>query len=127
MDTKNQFTFFLLSVVIGLVGGLLYELFAIVRFLFRRNCGKGKILGIVIDVIFCISFAILGIFLSFHLHFPDFRVYMWIGWLLGGVIYSRILHKMVAFCKKVCYNVLVKIVAKAKSKEKTLQKERKDI
>ena len=127
MDTKNQLTFFLLSVAIGVVGGLLYELFAIVRFFFRRNSGKGKILGIVIDVVFCISFAIMAIFLSFHLHFSDFRAYMWIGWLLGGAIYSRILHKMVAFCEKVCYNVLVKIVTKAKGKEKTLQKEREYI
>ena len=127
MDTKNQFTFFLLSVGIGLVGGLLYELFAVVRFLFRCNNGKRKILGIGIDISYCIAFAILAVFLSFCLHFPDFRGYMCIGWLLGGAIYSRILRKTVAFCEKVCYNVLVKMVAKAKSKEKTLQKERMEI
>ena len=127
MDTKNQLTFFLLSVAIGLAGGLLYEFFAVVRFLFRCNCGKRKILGIGIDIVSCIEFACFAIFLSFRLHFPDFRWYMCIGWLLGGAIYSRILRKTVAFCEKVCYNVLVKIVAKAKSKEKTLQKERIEI
>ena len=127
MDTKNQLTFFLLSVAIGVVGGLLYELFAIVRFLFRRNCGKGKILGIVIDVSFCVSFAIMAIFLSFYLHFPGLRGYMCLGWVLGGTIYLIILHKILALCKKVCYNVLVKMVTKAKSKEKTLPKEREYI
>ena len=127
MDTKSQFTFFLLSVGIGVVGGLLYELFAVVRFLLRCNCGKRKILRILMDIVFCVSFAFLCIFLSFYLHFPRFRGYMCLGWVLGGTIYLRILHKILALCEKVCYNVLVKMVAKAKSKEKTLHKEREDI
>jgi hypothetical protein len=37
------------------------------------------------------------------------------------------LRRIVAFLKKVCYNVFVKMVAKVKSKEKTLHKERIDI
>ncbi|MBO5737618.1 MAG: spore cortex biosynthesis protein YabQ [Clostridia bacterium] len=127
MDSKNQFIFFLLSIGIGLVGGLLYELFALVRFLFRCNHEKWKIGDILIDITFCIAFACLWVFLSFHMHFPAFRGYMCLGWMLGGVIYLRILHKILALCKKVCYNVLVKIVTKAKGKEKTLQKEREYI
>ena len=127
MDTKNQFTFFLLSVGIGLVGGLLYELFAVVRFLFRCNRGKRKILGIGLDIAYCIAFAVLAIFLSYCLRFPAFRGYMCLGWLVGGAIYLRILHKIVALCENMCYNVLVKMVTKAKSKEKTLLKEREEI
>ena len=127
MDTKNQFTFFLLSVAIGLVGGLLYELFALVRFLCRCNQGKRKMIGICLDALFCIGFAVWVVCASFFLHFPDFRGYMCIGWAVGGAIYLKILHRIVAFCENVCYNRLVKVVTKAKSKEKTLQKERKDI
>lgn len=126
MDTKNQFAYFLLSVAIGFVGGLLYELFALVRLLFRVKNGKRKALGVGIDITFCICFAILCIYASFFLHFPDFRGYMCIGWLVGGIIYLKILHRIVAFLEKVCYNVLVKMVTKARSKEKTLR-ERKDI
>ena len=127
MDTKNQFTYFLLSVAIGFVGGLLYELFALVRLLFHVKRGKWKGLGVGLDIAFCISFAILCIYASFCLHFPDFRGYMCMGWLVGGIIYLKILHRIVAFLEKVCYNVLVKMVTKAKSKEKTLKKERKYI
>ena len=126
MDTKNQFAYFLLSVAIGFVGGLLYELFALVRLLFRVKNGKRKALGVGIDIMFCICFAILCIYASFFLHFPDFRGYICIGWLVGGIIYLKILHRIVAFLEKVCYNVLVKMVTKARSKEKTLR-ERKDI
>ena len=127
MDTKNQFVYFLLSVAIGAVGGLLYELFAIVRFLLRCDRGKRKMLGFAVDITFCMAFAIWVIFATYHLYFPDFRGYICIGWTLGWAIYSRILHKIVALCGKVCYNVLVKMVKKAKSKEKTLQKERLEI
>ena len=127
MDTKSQFTFFLLSVGIGLVGGLLYELFAVVRFLGRCNRGKRKILGFLVDIAFCLAFAIWAIFAMAYLRFPDLQGYMCIGWLLGWALSSRILHKILALCGKVCYNVLVKIVTKAKSKEKTLPKEREYI
>lgn len=127
MDTKSQFTFFLLSVGIGLVGGLLYELFAVVRFLGRCNRGKRKILGFLVDIAFCLAFAIWAIFAMAYLRFPDLQGYMCIGWLLGWALSSRILHKILALCGKVCYNVLVKMVTKAKSKEKTLPKEREYI
>ena len=124
MDTKNQFAFFLWSVAIGLVGGLLYELIAFVRHLCRCNRRKRKWLGVGLDIFFGISFAFLSIISSFFLQFPDFRGYMCLGWLLGGIIYLIFLRRIVAFYHKICYNVPVEIVTKAKSKEKTLQKER---
>ena len=127
MDSQNQFTFFLLSVAIGFAGGLLYEPFAFVRRAFRCDRGKRKALGVGIDVAYCINFAILCVFASFCMRFPSFRGYMCLGWAVGGAIYLKFLHRIVAFCEKVCYNVLVKIVTKAKSKEKTLLKERKEI
>ena len=125
MDTKNQFAYFLLSVGIGFVGGAIYELFAVIRRIFR--CRKRKMIGHAVDISYCISFAIWCIFASFLLRFPDFRGYMFLGWGLGCAIYLKILHRIVAFLENMWYNVLVKMVTKAKSKEKTLQKERNDI
>ena len=122
MDTKNQFAYFLLSVGIGFVGGAVYELFAVIRHIFR--CEKRKIIGIAVDIFYCITFSIWCVVASFFLYFPDFRGYMFLGWVLGGAIYLKILHRIVAFLENMWYNVLVKIVTKAKSKEKTLQKER---
>ncbi|MBQ7948143.1 MAG: spore cortex biosynthesis protein YabQ [Clostridia bacterium] len=127
MDTKNQFAFFLLSIGIGFVGGLLYELFAFFRTLFGCDRGKRRALGVGLDITFCVCFAAMCIYLSFYLHFPDFRGYMCLGWVFGGIIYSKTLRRILAFSEKVCYNVLVRMVTKAKSKEKTLKKERKDI
>ena len=109
MDTKNQFAYFLLSVAIGFVGGLLYELFALVRLLFRVKDGKRKALGVGIDITFCICFAILCIYASFFLHFPDFRGYMCIGWLVGGIIYLKILHRNYQIISDKYLNVCIKL------------------
>ncbi len=125
MDTKNQFTYFLLSVATGFVGGLLYELFAFIRFLFGCDRGKRKTFGFIMDICFGIAFAFLGIYSCFLFRFPAFRVYMGIGWLLGGIIYSKTLRIIVAFFEKVCYNILARMVKKAKSKKKLLKREEK--
>ena len=127
MDTKNQFAYFLFSIGIGVVGGLLYELFAPVRALCKCDKGKRKTLGFSLDVLYCICVAIVCVLGSAFLQFPDFRMYMCLGWGVGGIIYLKILRRILAFFKKLCYNVLVRMVTKAKSKEKTLKKERDDI
>ena len=127
MDTKGQLTYFLLSLAIGFVGGLIYELFFLFRLFFSCDKGKRKGIGIGLDLGFCFCFAIWCIYTSFCLRFPDFRGYIGVGWVLGFIIYLKILHRILALLRKVCYNVLVRIVKKAKSKKKTLIKEREDI
>ncbi len=127
MDTKGQFVYFLLSVSVGFVGGLLYELFAFFRFLFGCERGKRKKLGIIIDVLFGLSFGILCIYASFCLRFPDFRVYIGIGWAVGLIIYAKTLRIIVAFFEKVCYNSITKLVKRAKIKKKLLKREDLDI
>ena len=57
------------------------------------------------------------------LHFPAFRVYIGIGYALGGIIYLQILHKTLAIFKKVCYNMSTKIVQKVKKARKNSSKE----
>lgn len=124
MDTKNQFIFFLLSVSIGLAGGLLYEIFAIVRLLFGCDRGKRKAVGIASDILFGLTFSFFAVCASYFLRFPDFRGYFSLGWLIGLIIYSKTLRIILAFFEKVCYNIIAKMVKRAKSKEKTLKKER---
>ena len=121
MDTKNQFAYFLLSVGIGIVGGILYEIFALLRLLVHgRRCEQP--IGIALDMLYGCSFAAVGIWITYLLYFPGFRVYMWIGYLLGGIIYSKTLRRIVAFSEKVCYNELAKLVKKAKKRKKLSKK-----
>lgn len=127
MDTSGQFVYFLLSVAVGLVGGLLYEVVFIIRFLFSCDKGKRKWISIGLDIGFCLCFSLWCIYTSFCLHFPDIRGYICLGWGLGFIIYFKILHRILAFFEKVCYNVLVRMVNKAKSKKKLFKKRGKDI
>lgn len=120
MDTARQFSVFILCLLCGYGGGIIYEVFALLRLLFR--CEKREnIIGILLDVTFFTVFAIACVYLSFLLNFPDIRVYMWIGYALGGVLYWKTLRRILAFLEKVCYNSLAKIVNKAKTKKKLLK------
>ncbi len=122
MDTKGQFSVFLLCILIGFCGGLIYEVFAFLRLLFCSERGKGKALGIALDGLFGLSFAFWGIFTAYAFHFPEFRWFMCLGWALGGIIYLKTLRRIVAFLEKVCYNVAVKVAKKAKARKKLFKK-----
>ena len=120
MDSKQQLYFFCLSVVLGFLGGPLYEPFWVIRALLKCAKGKNKGIGIALDVLFFIAFSVYCVFGSFWCGFPDFRAYMWIGFALGLIIYSKILHRIVAILGKVCYNSFTKIGKKAKKTKKEL-------
>lgn len=121
MDSVNQFPVFLLCVAIGFVGGLLYEVFAFFWLIFRCKKRKNIFLGALFDVAFFITFALLCVYAAFLFGFPDIRVYMWIGYSLGGLIYAKTLRRIVAFLEKLCYNGFARLVKKAKTKKKLLK------
>ncbi len=127
MDTKGQFTYFLLSVAIGAAGGALYEPFAFFRFLIGCDRGRLQQIGVFLDIIYGISLGIWCIFASFFLHFPDFRWYVGAGWAVGLIIYMKTLRIIVAFFEKVCYNGITKLVKRAKIDKKLLKREDLDI
>lgn len=118
MDSKGQLSVFCICIAVGFVGGLLYEIFVLLRAVFRCGKGKNKIVGIILDVTFFIGFAGLYIFFANRFRFPDLRFYMWIGCGLGWIIYLKTLRRIVAFLQKVCYNKIVKLVKKVKTKKK---------
>ena len=118
MDAKNQFAYFFLSIAVGFCGGLIYEIFAVLRFVFGCEHKKRKTVGIILDLIFGTAFASFAIYTAFLLKFPSFREYMCIGYILGGIIYAKTLRRILAFYEKVCYNILARMVKRQKSKEK---------
>ena len=107
MDTKNQFIIFLLCVCIGFVAGILYEALSFLFVPFTRK-GKAYILRAIKDVLFWLIFTIFVVFISHVLQVPSLRGYMWLGYVLGGILYLKTLRRIVAFCKKICYNTYIK-------------------
>ena len=122
MNTQNQFAVFALCIVVGFLGGVLYEPFAFCNILLGERKGKNKILCGFLDVTFFVFFAVLSVFAAYFFRFPDFRVYMWLGFAVGGILYFKTLHEIVAFFEKICYNSITKLLKKAKKREKTLSK-----
>ena len=120
MDSKNQFFYFCLSIAIGFTAGLPYEIFALLRQIFRCDTSKNKPISVILDVIYPLIFALICIFAQFIFRFPAFRAYIWIGYALGFIIYLKILRRTLAFLQKTCYNKLAKVLRKAKKREKTL-------
>jgi hypothetical protein len=122
MDSKNQFTVFCFCLAIGFLGGVIYEVFAFFRWIFGCERGKNKIFGGIFDFLFFIFFAFFCVISSFLLHFSGFRIYMWLGFGLGGALYSKTLRRIVAFLEKICYNFIYKIVIKAKARKNSLNR-----
>ena len=122
MHAKTQFTVFCLCIAIGFVGGIMYEIFAILRWMFGCKHGKNKIFGGLFDFLFFVCFAIFCIIASFLLHFSGFRVYMWLGFGIGGVLYSKILRRTLAFLRNICYNAVYKILSKQKARKNSLNR-----
>lgn len=118
MDSKNQFYIFCFCLAIGFVGGLMYEPFSFIRKLFKHQKPLNKIIGVIADLLYCLTLTALCIFTAYLLHFPDFRLYMILGYAIGLIIYLKILHRTLAIFEKVCYNMFTKVVKKAKSKKK---------
>lgn len=127
MDTKGQILVFLSCVAVGFIGGILYEPIALLRLAFGCGKGKNKPLSIALDIVFWLAFSILCVAASYQFRFPDFRVYTWIGYAVGGIIYLKSLRRIVAFLENVCYNKLIKIVKRRKIGRKTPKKADKKV
>lgn len=123
MDTGNQFSVFALCIAVGVCLGLLYEPFGLLRVVLGCRVGKNKTLAAVLDISFCLLAAVVCVSGAYLFKFPSFRVYTWLGYAVGGIIYLKTLHKIIAFLENLCYNKITKRLQKAKSKKKLLKKE----
>ncbi|MBQ8685414.1 MAG: spore cortex biosynthesis protein YabQ [Clostridia bacterium] len=122
MDTKNQFTVFCVCVVAGFLFGIVYEIFAFFRMLFGCPRGKNKGLGLALDIALFGALALYYVAVAYAFRFPDFRAYTWLGLGVGGIIYSKTLHRIVAFLGNKCYNKITEIAKKLRDRRKNSKK-----
>ena len=117
----EQLYIFLLATATGFVGGVVYEPFSMLRQCVARM-RNAKWFTIVVDSLFWVCFAGICIFVEYLFEFPDFRLYIWSGYALGGIIYLKTLHRIVAFFEKVCYNKLAESIKKGEKERKNSEK-----
>ncbi len=90
--------------------------------------GKGGFLKGVCEVLAFLCGAVLFVFLSTCLSFPQIRLYMYLGIALGGLLYLKSWHRILDFLKKVCYNVfIIKYFLPFQNKVRLKRQQRKQI
>ncbi len=99
--TNNQLFIFLSCLSLGIASGVVYEFFYLLKKVVRL-----KIFKYIFTLIFFIVLSILYVALSVYFEFPSFRLYMYIGVLLGLVIYIKSFHYFIAILLKKGYNKL---------------------
>ena len=128
MPQSPQFYYFCISVIVGFISGILYEPFAFMRLVLKIDNEHKRLLGGVFDFLFSVLFTILCIFSAYTFNFPSFRLYIWIGYALGGIIYLKTLRKLVAFLQELCYNIVRKALKKLiTGKKNSLSREEEHI
>lgn len=104
-----QIFIFITCLFTGIVSGVVYDVLYIARCVL---CGpymaaytvKDKIFLVVCDLVYCAVLAAGFIFMSVMFGFGSFRLYMFIGCILGALVYLKSFHIIVAFFAKRVYN-----------------------
>ena len=125
MDSANQLGIFLLCVGIGVVGSVMHLPFRIVSRAVGGIVKRRKGVELAVDLVYFTMLALGCVWIAYVLRFPNFRVYQWLGYAVGGIIYLKFLHKTIAFFENICYNKISQIGKKAKKRRKTHQKTEK--
>lgn len=101
MNGADQFYIFLVCAAFGIFSGVIYDVFYCATLPFKKSWVK--IAG---DVVFSLVFIFCYIFVSLLFSFPAFRLYMFLGCVVGFYLYLKSFHKIVAFFAAKVYNKL---------------------
>ncbi len=97
----EQLRIFLLCILIGIVGGVLYDVFFLLRAPLRMRWVR-----ILCDFLFCIAFGAVYLLFAVSFRMPPLRFYYILGLTLGLFLYLKSFHKIVAFFSEKLYNGL---------------------
>lgn len=116
----------MICLLLGVISGVFYDVLYVARCLV---CGpdvyeytvKDKIFLIACDLLYCLAFAAGFIFVSVMFSFYGFRLYMFIGCVLGALVYLKSLHIIVAFFVGKVYNKITKVKEKRRGRAEAEQ------
>ena len=113
----DQLKVFLICVSVGAFGFLFRELLFACLTPLKKSKWEGRAYC-AYELAFFAVFAVIFLCVSVRFDFPPFRGYMFFGIAVGFLIYYKILRIILAFSKKICYNIWDKKVRKRKNSEK---------
>ena len=97
---SGQIIYFLQSVAIGGVSGIVYSIFRGVNFLLKRL----KPIKVVLTILFYVVLYLIFLQLTFLLKFPNVRAYMILGVAIGLALYNKSFHIILAKVGEKLYN-----------------------
>ena len=114
-----QLRVFLLCVLLGYGGGLLYS--ALYCLLYPP---RGRAARVLADLLFCLLSVPCYLFFSLRLDLPALRLYMFLGLSCGFALYLKSWQKTVAFLAGKVYNYGVQRIQRRKERRECPGKER---
>lgn len=98
----DQIYVFFVCLFCGVASGPFYDAFYLLKKLFPARA------GVALDIVFCLFFAGLYIFLAVLFSLPEMRLFMFVGCLLGFLVYLKSFHRIVAFFTEWLYNNIIR-------------------
>lgn len=107
--TSGQFYVFVACVCFGGCTSILFSISALIK-----NYIANRLIKIILDVICFLFVGVLYVLYSHALKFPNFRLYMIVGVLLGIFSYLKSFHILLAKMAKKFYNIIDKKLRRVK-------------
>lgn len=95
---KIQFFIFLTSIYAGMIAGIAYDLYRVIRY----HSKPSKIVTGIEDLVFWIGEALIFFYIFNKSNWGELRGYIFIGFFVGGAMYTKILSRFL-------YPILLKI------------------
>lgn len=103
----DQLKFFFLCFGVGICAGVTRDLFSVFAYPYHDKKGETRV-WFLYEFLFCVAFSFAFIAVQAQLSFPAFRIFMAVGLAVGFWVYYKFFRIMLAFFKKVCYNIVRK-------------------
>lgn len=115
----NQFYYFLECLFLGVLAGIIYEIWFFIKLFFRSKTLKN-----ILDFFFFPVLCLLYLKGSEIFYFPNFRTYMFAGVVLGFILYFLSFHKILAKLSELVYNKTISFIWRRKSDSRQKRKAR---
>ncbi len=119
--TKNQFFVFIACIAFGGFGGLLLSFVNVLSLLLKK-----KVVNFIFSIVALSIVGVLFSYYSYAMFFPNARVYMIIGVLIGIYLYYKSFYIILAKILKKFYNICKQKIINRKGKQNDRNKSKKN-
>ncbi len=105
-DIKIEFYIFLNSVYAGLISGIIYDLYRIIRYFFKPK----KLATLIEDLLFWLGVGLIFFYIINKSNWGQLRGYIFLGFFIGGLIYLKVLSKVLFPVLLKLFNKIILIV-----------------